>query len=163
LRQGAAHGNQGSPGADVESRGELKKFLALLIPAANEHRDGKGQAGPFATFFFGSASDQGGSPNVRVYIGMMAPKGPNPEKAPRKPGVLAERIGRSRKRRSLHVNWTGQSIFRRVLPGPVDPDPQIVEKCNDLPFCGNSGAFFVDNVGSRILRFTYVILLKSSL
>ena len=50
-----------------------------------------------------------------------------------------------------------------LVPGPVDTGPQLVEKCNDLPFCGNSGAFFVDNVGSRILRFAYVVLLKCSL
>ena len=58
-RQGAAHSNKGSPGANVESGGKLKKFLALVIPTTDEYRDGKGQAGPLATFFFGSASDQG--------------------------------------------------------------------------------------------------------
>ena len=39
-RQGAAHGHQGSPGADVECGSELKKFLALVIPAADEYRNG---------------------------------------------------------------------------------------------------------------------------
>jgi len=58
-RQGAAHGHEGSPGADIECGSELKEFLALVIPTADEYRDSEGQAGPFATFFFGSASDQG--------------------------------------------------------------------------------------------------------
>jgi len=41
----------------------------------------------------------------------------------------------------------------QVFPKIVTSGTKTCRKCNDLPLCGNSGAFLIDNQGSPILRF----------
>jgi len=41
----------------------------------------------------------------------------------------------------------------QVLSRIVTNSSKPCRKCNDLPLCGNSGAFLIDNEGSPILRF----------
>ena len=152
--KGSAHRHQSTPAADIEGSGKLKKLLALFIAGANKHRDGQGQSRPAATFFFGLVSNQM-VPWVVVITrvwwhlrGQMSTGQPaNHGFWPENPWFSPEMALPAR---NLALFKDARVVFAEI----VTQGSKAAEKCNDLPLCGNSGSFLVDNRGSPILGFS---------
>jgi hypothetical protein len=143
-RQALAHRQQHPAGTYIEGSGKLQEFLAFIVAAADEDRDGQGKPGPFSPL----AMSFVGAHATPIPHSTAAPWGPMPgENGVRHPRETPEPPVQPPKHPSMPslsgVLFVFCSQSRENATGPAK-----LRKCKVLLHLGNSVAFFVDNTGT---------------